>query len=264
MRLQDVDQSPTVAKKHYDSELEALQERMFRAHRHLVLGKKRAVVAIEGWDAAGKGGAIRRMTERLDPRGVRVHAIGAPTEEEQGRHYLYRFWSRLPVPGRLSVFDRTWYGRVLVERVEGFAEPARWQAAYDEINAMESSWVDDGIVLVKLFLHITKEEQLERFEARMNDPFKRWKLSREDIRNRARWEDYEAAVEAMFDKTHTPHAPWCVVGANHKRSARIQVLEKVCERLEAEVDVAAPIYDHSFVDEARAWLASERRRADGR
>jgi polyphosphate kinase 2 (PPK2 family) len=191
------------------------------------------VVAFEGWDAAGKGGAIKRLTEKLDPRGYAVHPIGAPNDEEKKRHYLWRFWTLMPDRGRWAIFDRTWYGRVLVERVEGFAKKKAWQRAYREINEFERQLVDDGVVLVKVFLAITKHEQKKRFEERENDPYKRWKIGPEDWRNREHWDEYVEAAEQMFGETSTPYAPWKVIGADRKWHARIEVLRHVLARLDA-------------------------------
>jgi len=176
--------------------------------------------------------------------------VGAPTPDEQGRHYLYRFWRDLPVPGRICIFDRSWYGRVLVERVEGFCEPSEWTRAYDEINAFEEQLVDDGAVVVKVLLCISRGEQLERFEDRLHDPVKRWKFTREDLRNRTRWDAYVEAFDEMLARTHTDHAPWIVVGANHKRHARLAVLRAVTQYLSRDVDLTAPLVPHQLVRDA--------------
>ena len=189
------------------------------------------IVAFEGWDASGKGGAIKRLTEKLDPRGYQVWAIAAPNEEEKQHHYLWRFWKRLPERGRWAIFDRTWYGRVLVERVEGFAKKHEWKRAYREINEFERQLVDDGATLIKIFLAITKKEQLERFEEREKNPYKRWKIGAEDWRNRERWDDYVEAAEDMFSETSTAYAPWTVIGANRKWNARVRVLRAVLKAL---------------------------------
>ena len=193
-------------------------------------------VVFEGVDAAGKGGAIRRLTGRLDPRGLRVYPVGAPSEEEARRHYLWRFHVRMPPAGRITIFDRSWYGRVLVERVEGFAAPSEWRRAYDEIAAFERAYVDGGVAIIKFWLQITPEEQLRRFEQRAADPLKSYKLTDEDWRNRARWDDYQAAAEEMLGRTHSEAAPWVVVSANDKRHARVQVAEAAAARLRRRLE----------------------------
>ena len=241
-------------KPEYEAELANLQLDMLRIQAAYRAQGRRAIIAFEGTDAAGKGGTIRRMTALLDPRGINVHAVGAPTSAEQGRHYLYRFWRDLPAPGRLAVFDRTWYGRVLVERVEGFCEPSAWKRAYDEINAFERMLVDDGAALVKVLLCIDKREQLERFADRLHSPVKRWKFTRDDIRNRRRWDDYVAAFDEMLERTDTKEAPWVVIGANNKRHARLATLRAVTKHLSTGVDLTAPLVPHDLVREATAAL----------
>ena len=193
-------------------------------------------VVFEGVDAAGKGGAIRRLTGRLDPRGLRVYSIGAPGPEEARRHYLWRFHMRMPPAGRITIFDRSWYGRVLVERVEGFAAPSEWGRAYDEIAAFERAYVDSGVAIIKFWLQITPEEQLRRFEQRAADPLKSYKLTEEDWRNRARWDDYQAAAEEMLRRTHSEGAPWVLVSANDKHHARVQVAEAAAARLRRRLE----------------------------
>lgn len=242
------------SKDDYEAELEALQTKMLRIQAAYRAQGRRVVLAFEGSDAAGKGGAIRRLTALLDPRGVNVHAVGAPTPDEQGRHYLYRFWRDLPVPGHIAIFDRSWYGRVLVERVEGFCDKAAWSRAYDEINAFEKMLVDDGAVVLKVLLCIDRGEQLERFADRLHDPVKRWKFTRDDLRNRKRWDAYVEAFDDMLERTDTAHAPWVVVGANTKRHARLAVLRAVTERLSDGVDLTAPLVPHDLVREATAAL----------
>jgi polyphosphate:AMP phosphotransferase len=191
------------------------------------------VAAFEGADAAGKGGTIRRVTAALDPRRFRVHPIAAPTDEEKARPYLWRFWRRLPRKGHVAVFDRTWYGRVLVERVEGLAGEAEWLRAYGEINQFEEELTESGIVLAKFYLTTSKEEQLRRFEARAGSPLKRFKITEEDWRNRDKWDAYAQAVSDMIDRTSTPSAPWALVEAEDKRWARVKVLKTLCRRIEA-------------------------------
>ncbi|WP_247892295.1 polyphosphate kinase [Azospirillum sp. Sh1] len=224
----------------YDRRLGKLQKELLHIQQTYWHEKRRAIVVFEGWDAAGKGGAIRRMTEPLDPRGFHVWPISSPTAEEQGKHYLYRFWTKLPAAGTFAIFDRSWYGRVMVERVEKFATKDQWKRAYDEINEFERLLTDDGVRIIKLFLHITPEEQLERFRERMKNPYKRWKLTEEDLRNRAKWDDYVKAAEAMFDRTSTPEAPWHAVEANSKWFARLKVLEIVTNALKEGVNIAPP------------------------
>jgi polyphosphate kinase 2 (PPK2 family) len=215
----------------YRTLLEELQHKMLRVQQGLYHGNRRAIVAIEGFDAAGKGGAIRRLTEAIDPRGVKVIPIGPPAPEEQGRHWLYRFWRELPLPGTLTVFDRTWYGRVLVERVEKLASKWDWKRAYDEINEFEAMLVDDGIDVVKLFLAISKDEQLKRFQARVRDPYKQWKIGPPDIEARKRWDKYVDAADDLFELTDTKRVPWHLIPANYKWYARTEVLRVVTKQL---------------------------------
>ena len=189
-------------------------------------------MALEGWDASGKGGAIRRLTQPLDPRGYEVHAIGAPAGDDRDHHYLWRFWRRLPAAGQLGVFDRTWYGRVLVERVEGFCGREAWSRAYLEIPEFERQLVDAGLVLVKFWMHISPEEQLRRFRERAKDPLKGWKLTPDDWRNRRKWPAYERAVADMVERTSTRSAPWHIVASDDKHYARIAVLEMLRDRLD--------------------------------
>lgn len=238
----------------YDERLSKLQKELLHIQQTYWHEKRRAVIVFEGWDAGGKGGCIRRVTEPLDARGFHVWPISAPTAEEQGKHYLYRFWTRLPAPGTLAIFDRSWYGRVLVERVEGFASKEQWRRAYDEINQFEKMLTDDGVRIVKLFLHITPEEQLERFRERLTNPYKRWKLTEEDLRNRSRWDEYVAAVEDMFDHTSTPNAPWTAVPANAKWYARLNVLETINRTLREGVTIAPPPIDLALAKTAAEVL----------
>jgi PPK2 family polyphosphate:nucleotide phosphotransferase len=242
------------SKDDYETELAHLQLQMLRIQSAYRAQRRRAIVVFEGTDAAGKGGAIRRLISLLDPRGVNVHSVGPPTPDEQGRHYLYRFWRELPVPGQISIFDRSWYGRVLVERVEGLCDAAAWSRAYDEINAFERMLVDDGAALVKVLLIISRGEQLERFADRLQNPVKRWKFSRDDLRNRRRWEDYVRAFDEMHARTHTEHAPWVIVPANSKRHARLAAARAITGRLSEGVDLSAPLAPHDLVREATAVL----------
>jgi polyphosphate kinase 2 (PPK2 family) len=197
--------------------------------------KRPVIILCEGWDAAGKGGAIKRITEKLDPRGYVVYPISAPHGEDKTRHYLYRFWRRLPERGQIAVFDRSWYGRVLVERVEGFATEEAWKRAFKEINSFERQLHDFGLVLVKFWFHVSEEEQLRRFEERRAIGYKAWKLTEEDWRNRAKWIAYEEAVEEMLVKTSTSGAPWTLIEGNDKYWARVKVLSKLVKILSAEL-----------------------------
>lgn len=219
-----------MANKNKDK-LKDLQLKMLRIQQGVWHCKERVIIAFEGVDAAGKGGAIRRITENLDPRGVRVHPIGAPDPVEQGIHYLYRFWTKLPAKGTICVFDRTWYGRVLVERVEKLIRKEDWERAYEEINNFEKLLIDDGVKIIKIYLKISKDEQLKRFEDRINDPYKQWKITKEDIRNRAKWKDYSKASEEMFKRTDTKDCPWHIIETDDKDKAREEVLKIITSEL---------------------------------
>jgi polyphosphate kinase 2 (PPK2 family) len=233
LQLSDVDLSLEIEdKKAADKEIEKLQEKLFELQVQYWLEKRRAIFVFEGWDAAGKGGAIKRLTMNMDPRGYKVWPIAAPGEEERAHHYLWRFATRMPPKGTISIFDRSWYGRVLVERVEGFCSDAAWNRAYDEINAFEKMHADDGCTVVKFFLHIDKDEQLKRFKEREKDPVKRFKIGPDDWRNRKRWSEYEAAYQDAFNRTHRPDAPWVLVSANDKRNARLTVLRAALKALQ--------------------------------
>ncbi|HEX9290610.1 MAG TPA: polyphosphate kinase [Anaeromyxobacteraceae bacterium] len=230
LRLDEVDLSATVDRATYEKRLLALQREVYQLQIRNYLEGGRAVVLFEGWDAAGKGGAIKRLTALMDPRGFKVWPIAAPRDAEQRNHYLWRFWYRLPEKGEVAVFDRSWYGRVLVERVEGFAKDREWKRAYGEINVFEKMLTDDGVRLAKFFLHIDRKTQLSRFEDRETDPLKRYKLSPEDWRNSKKRTDYSEAIQDMLDETHRPDAPWTLVSANDKKHARLVVLD-TCARL---------------------------------
>jgi PPK2 family polyphosphate:nucleotide phosphotransferase len=243
LRAVDMEAAALADKDEYERLLNDLQLEMLTVQQSYFRQKRRAVIVFEGPDAAGKGGAIRRMTERLDPRGLHVWPIGAPNEWERGKHYLFRFWQRLPDPGTFAIFDRSWYGRVLVERVEDLTPKPDWQRAYEEINQFEAMLTDDGIRLVKLLVWITKDAQLERFRERLENPYKRWKLTLEDLRNRASWGKYERAFDDMLERTSTRHAPWHVVPGNKKWFARVEVLRIVIDALRKEVDVELPPLD---------------------
>jgi polyphosphate kinase 2 (PPK2 family) len=241
----------------YQQKLHKLQIAMLELEQIYRVERRRGIIALEGWDASGKGGAIQRLTEKLDPRWVHVWSIGPPRPEEQGRHYLWRFWERLPPPGQIAIFDRTWYGRVLVERVEGLARPKEWRRAYDEINAFEKMLVDDGVRLVKLFLHISDEEQLRRFRERIETPTKRWKMTVEDIRNRARRRDYLTALDDMFARTSTVDVPWHVVPAEYKWFARLAVAKTVVKALGKGTRLGPPPLDPEVVKAAESLSHKE-------
>lgn len=225
----------TLAKPDSESAVLSLQARLNQLVRRLQKRQKSAILVFEGPDAAGKGGAIRRITWALDARSYRLVPIAAPTEEERAHHYLWRFWRHLPRRGRLTIFDRSWYGRVLVERVEGFASEPDWQRAYQEINDFEHELQQSGVILLKLWLHISADEQLRRFEERRHNPAKRYKITAEDYRNREQANQYEAAAAEMIARCSTQSAPFTLVEANDKRFARVKVLQAVCDRLEQEL-----------------------------
>jgi polyphosphate kinase 2 (PPK2 family) len=198
--------------------------------------KRRSVVMVyEGWDAAGKGGNIKRMTQELDPRGYEVVPVPAPTQDELNHHYLWRFWKKMPKDGHCAIFDRSWYGRVMVERIEGFCTAEEWQRAYKEINDMEKHMVNHGVILFKFWIHIDKEEQLKRFQLRQADPLKQYKITDEDWRNREKWDQYEKAVDEMLWRTNTEYAKWRVIESNDKKYARIKTLEYVVNELERQL-----------------------------
>ena len=230
--LESLDLSLSLNQKEYDKQLADLQLKLLGLQRRIIDEQVPVVIMFEGWDASGKGGAIKRLTEFIDPRGYHVWGISAPTPEEKAHHYLWRFWTRLPSRGQIAIFDRSWYGRVLVERVEKFATDAEWQRAYDEINSFEKMIVADGAVLCKFWLEISEKEQGRRFEERADDPYKSWKLTPEDWRNRKRHPKYVAAAEDMFPKTSTEYAPWTLVEAEDKKFARIKVVRTVVEAIE--------------------------------
>jgi polyphosphate:AMP phosphotransferase len=233
--LAKVDLSQSLAKDDYKKQLAKYQRRFHQLMLDAHNKKITTVLAFEGWDAGGKGGNIRRLTNAIPARSYKVVSIAAPTDEEHKRHYLWRFWRYLPRAGNAIIFDRTWYGRVTVERIEGFAAPHEWQRAYREINDFEQQLVDRGMVVLKFWLHISPEEQLARFQAREKTPYKKYKITDEDYRNRGKWDDYVEAVNEMVAKTDTKGAPWHLVPANDKRFARIYVLKTVCAALEKAV-----------------------------
>jgi polyphosphate:AMP phosphotransferase len=229
--LSSLDMSQALTRKEFGTELEKYQGRLNLLQRKAQKKRISTILVFEGWDAAGKGGAIRRITGALDARSYQVIPIAAPTDEERAQHYLWRFWRHLSRAGRLTIFDRSWYGRVLVERVEGFATEPEWRRGYSEINDFEEQLVESGIVLVKYWVHITQEEQLRRFKERDKTRYKQWKLTDEDWRNRAKWNDYERAVNEMVERTSTRVAPWTLVEGNDKYFARLKVLKTACAGL---------------------------------
>ena len=231
----------------YDDTMEALQERLERVQAAHITHGQRSVIMFEGWDAAGKGGIIKRMTALLDPRYFDVWPISAPTDEEKARHFLWRFWKRLPGNREIAIFDRSWYGRVLVERVEGFASEAEWRKGYDEINEFEAQLTGNRTNLLKIFVHLTQEEQDKRFADRLDDPWKRWKTGTEDYRNRAKRKDYLVAMDEMFAQTNTRWAPWKVIDGNNKKAARVAALTHIAEALEAIVPMTHPDLDPAVV-----------------
>ncbi len=240
----------------FEADLAAVQERLERIQVAHICHKRRAVVMFEGWDAAGKGGAIQRLTARWDPRYFAVHPIAAPSAEEKARHFLWRFWTRLPANGEIAVFDRSWYGRVLVERVEGYASADEWKRGYDEINEFEAQQINSGTTLVKIFLHVTQAEQDKRLLNRLDDPWKRWKTGLDDYRNRSRRKEYLDAIEDMFKRTDTRVAPWTVIDGNDKKSARVAALTAIADQLEAHVPMKPPPLDAELERIARKALGA--------
>ena len=241
-RLDELDMSAGLSKTEAAERLETAQARMQELRLELAgldgdprLGPPLCVV-MEGWDASGKGGAIKRLVAQLDPRHVRVKQYGAPTPDELRHHWLWRFWPALPGWGGMAILDRSWYGRVLVERVEGFASKAEWKRAYGEINDFERMLADDGAVIVKVWMHVSEEEQLKRFEERRVDPLKAYKLTDEDWRNRGKRPAYTKAIEDMLEKTSTEPAPWQLVAGDSKRTARVEVIEAVIAAAEAGIE----------------------------
>jgi polyphosphate kinase 2 (PPK2 family) len=233
--LDRVDLSQAVERGEYDKRIKILQKRVWEVEHRIYTERVPLVILFEGWDAAGKGGNIKRLVGNMDPRGYEVIPIAAPNDLEKSHHYLWRFWQHMPKAGHIAIFDRTWYGRVLVERVEGFCSEADWRRAYAEINEMEAYLADFGAVIVKFWLEISKDEQLKRFRARQGTPIKQWKITDEDWRNREKWPQYRAAVDEMLVRTSTTHAPWTIVEANNKLFARIKTLETVLEAVERKL-----------------------------
>jgi polyphosphate:AMP phosphotransferase len=233
--LAQIDLSQSLSDEEYKRLLPQEQAALGQLQQKIYDAQIPVLILFEGWDAAGKGGAIKRLTDILDPRSYEVHPFAAPTDEEKTHHYLWRFWRRLPPAGKIGIFDRSWYGRVMVERIEGFATEPQWRRAYREINEFEEQLTTAGYVLVKFWLHIDRDVQLQRFNERQNNPFKEYKLTEEDWRNREQWPFYEVAVNQMIQRTHTPTAPWTIVAGNNKQYARVKVIETVVEAIKQEL-----------------------------
>lgn len=225
-----------IEEKEYKEELEKLQKKLSKLHYKLYRRKIPMIIAYEGWDAAGKGGNIKRVASALDCRGYEVFPIASPTAEEKSRHFLWRFYSRLPKTGHIAIFDRTWYGRVMVERLEGFCSENDWQRAYNEINEFERDLTDAGAIVVKFWVQIDKDTQLARFTERQNTPEKRWKITEEDWRNREKWDLYEEAIDEMLQKTNTKFAPWTILESNDKYYARIKALKVIIAAIEEKLE----------------------------
>ncbi len=235
-KLKDVDLSVSIEDDEYKKELKRLQSRISELHNIIYRKRIPVIFCYEGWDAAGKGGNIRRLTYALDPRGFDVHPIASPLPHEKNRHFLWRFWTKLPKSGHICIFDRTWYGRVMVERIEGFCSEKDWRRAYHEINEFERMLTDWGAVLLKFWIHIDSDVQLERFKDRQNTPEKQWKITDEDWRNREKWDEYEIAVNEVLEKTSTKNAPWHIIESNDKQYARIKTLKIIVKALEKAID----------------------------
>lgn len=234
-KLSEIPLDKSLTEEEYKEQLQKYQKRLSELHNKLYRKKVPVIIAYEGWDAAGKGGNIKRIASALDPRGYEVHPIASPEPHEKARHYLWRFWSRLPKTGHVAIFDRTWYGRVMVERLEGFCSENDWQRAYNEINEFEKELSDWGAVIIKFWVQIDKDTQLERFTLRQNTPEKQWKITEEDWRNREKWDLYEEAVNEMLQKTSTVFAPWHVLESNDKKYARIKALKTVIKEIEKKL-----------------------------
>lgn len=238
----------------YDHALKKLQNRLLDLQIHHLRTGGRVIIGIDGWDAAGKGGLIERLVAGLEPKSVHVWRIGAPTPEEQGKHYLWRFWNRLPAPGNWAIFDRTWYGRVLVERIEGFCSEDAWKRAYREINEFERQLVDDGVRVVKLLVHVSEEEQKKRMIDRLSKPSKRYKVGLEDFRNIAKRKQYLEAYDDVLERTDTDHAPWHVIASDDKMHARLKGLGIIVDALGRGVELSEHTLDPKVAEAAfEAW-----------
>lgn len=234
--LNTIDLSVTLEGEEYNQELIRYQVALYALAYQVYVQQRPVIIVFEGWDAAGKGGAIRRITEKIDPRGYVVYPIAAPKGDDATHHYMWRFWNRLPETGQIAIFDRSWYGRVMVERIEGFCTEDEWKRAYREINQFERQLVDFGTIIFKFWIQIDKEEQLHRFESRSDDKLRSWKLTSEDWRNREKWDVYEEAVNEMLLKTSTVAAPWTVVEGNSKGYARVKILKTIVDKLSKELN----------------------------
>lgn len=235
-KLKDIElENKVIDEEEYKIELKHLQKKLRELHNRIYRKRVPVIITYEGWDAAGKGGNIKRITEALDPRGFEVHPIASPEPHEKARHYLWRFWTRLPKDGHVAIFDRTWYGRVMVERLEGFCSENDWRRAYNEMNEFEKELSDWGAVIIKFWVQIDKDTQLARFTDRQNNPEKQWKITEEDWRNREKWDAYEVAVNEMLQKTSTTYAPWHILESVDKKYARIKALKIVIRELEKAV-----------------------------
>ena len=230
--LSKADLSLRYTREEYKEKLDKLQKKMEKLHGELYRRRIPVVLGFEGWDAGGKGGAIKRLTERMDARGYVVNPTASPNDIEKAHHYLWRFWRAMPKDGHVAIFDRTWYGRVMVERIEGFCTTEEWKRAYKEINDMEKDLYDAGAIVIKFWMHIDKDEQERRFRERQENPEKQWKITDEDWRNREKWDQYKDAVNEMLMRTSTDYAPWVVVEGNDKYYARVKVLRTVVEAIE--------------------------------
>ena len=234
-RLDELDLNKQFESKEiYKEKMKKYQLQLIHMQRNLINSKRNLVLVFEGPDAAGKGGVIKRTVQRLDPRNIRVYSVVKPTPEEYEHPYLWRFWNKVPGHGEIAIFDRSWYGRVLVERVEGFATKDEWKRAYDEINGFEQQLANEGSIIMKFFIYVDKDEQLLRFKARQEDPYKHWKINDEDWRNREKWDQHNEAAEEMFEKTDTEWAPWNIVEGNFKWHARVHVMKTIVKRLKHE------------------------------
>lgn len=246
--------------KTYERELDELQHRLLDLQTLHLRAGGRVLIGIDGWDAAGKGGLIERLVAGLEPKSTHVWRIGAPTPDEQGRHYLWRFWNRLPAPGNWGIFDRTWYGRVLVERIEGLCDKAAWKRAYREINEFERLLADDGMHIVKLLVHVSAEEQKRRMIDRLNDPHKHYKIGLEDFRNIAKRKAYLEAYRDMLNHTDTDHAPWHVIATNDKQQARLEGLRIIAKQVGKGVDIEPLPLDPAIAEAAHklwGWTPGE-------
>lgn len=238
MRVEDIDlQKQIKSRNEYRDKLKELQLDLLHYQRIILETRRSVILVFEGPDAAGKGGIIKRITERMDPRRIRVYSVVKPTTEEYQHHYMWRFWDKIPPYGHISIFDRSWYGRVLVERVEEFATEDQWKRAYREICEFERNLSDDGTLILKYYVHISKDEQLRRFKDRQADPYKHWKITDEDWRNRRKWDDYIKAANDMFEETSSKVAPWTLISGEYKWQARIEVLKHTVKAIRKEFNI---------------------------